>query len=455
MKEKKYFFNDSRFIKIVLSVALPISIQFLISTSINMADTVMISSLGGSEIAAVGLVNQFVFFFMVACFGISSAGGVFFSQYYGYKDNDSVRRYLSLTLQLSVIVSGIFTLASLVFPNQIMKILIPDESVIVHGAEYLRLIAFTFIPTSISMCYNTVLRAVNRAKEPLFVSFIAFILNVVFNYIFIFGKFGAPAMGVAGAALGTIIARVVEFIILEFIIRRDTVKTQLISPLDLFKIDFERIKKFIPIATPIILAELFWSLGQLMFAMAIARIGKDASAAINLTNSFQIFFFIIVYSLNTSGAILIGQTLGSNRINRAERYARYFLQLNTSVGVISLILLVAIPQVFMMIYSGLEANIYDMAIRLLIIRGIFIPFRFINGMLFVGIFRAGGETKTPLIMELSTMWLFAVPMSFICVLIFKWPIEYVFALISFEEFIKTFLIWPLYKKKKWLKNITN
>lgn len=455
MKEKKYFFNDSRFIKIVLSVALPISIQFLISTSINMADTVMISSLGGSEIAAVGLVNQFVFFFMVACFGISSAGGVFFSQYYGYKDNDSVRRYLSLTLQLSVIVSGIFTLASLVFPNQIMKILIPDESVIVHGAEYLRLIAFTFIPTSISMCYNTVLRAVNRAKEPLFVSFIAFILNVVFNYIFIFGKFGAPAMGVAGAALGTIIARVVEFIILEFIIRRDTVKTQLISPLDLFKIDFERIKKFIPIATPIILAELFWSLGQLMFAMAIARIGKDASAAINLTNTIQNIFFIIVNSLNTAAAILIGQTLGSNRINRAERYARYFLQLNTSVGVISLILLVAIPQVFMMIYSGLEANIYDMAIRLLIIRGIFIPFRFINGMLFVGIFRAGGETKTPLIMELSTMWLFAVPMSFICVLIFKWPIEYVFALISFEEFIKTFLIWPLYKKKKWLKNITN
>ena len=453
--KNKYFFSDKNFIKMILSVALPVSLQFLISTSINMADTVMISSLGGTEIAAVGLVNQYVFFFIVACFGVSSAGAVFFSQHFGDNDQDNVRRYLSLTLQLSIIISIIFTVVSLLFPESIMRILIPDEDVIKHGSLYLRLIALTFIPTAISQVYNTVLRSVNRAREPLIVSAISFILNVVFNYIFIFGKFGAPALGVAGAALGTIIARFTEIIILNIIIYKNKNGYDTITPLDLFKLDKIRIKRFIPIALPIIIAEVFWSLGQLLFAMAYARIGKDATASIQLTGTIQNIFFIIVNSLNTAAAILIGQTLGSSRKDKAEIYAGYFLQINTLIGFISLAILVLFPNVLMMIYSDIEPHIYNTAINLLIIRGIFIPFRFINGMLFVGIFRAGGETKLPLIFELCTMWLFAIPMSFIGVLVFKWPIEWIFTIVSLEELVKLLLILPLYKKKRWLNNITN
>lgn len=453
--KNKYFFSDKNFIKMILSVALPVSLQFLISTSINMADTVMISSLGGTEIAAVGLVNQYVFFFIVACFGVSSAGAVFFSQHFGDNDQDNVRRYLSLTLQLSIIISIIFTVVSLLFPESIMRILIPDEDVIKHGSLYLRLIALTFIPTAISQVYNTVLRSVNRAREPLIVSAISFILNVVFNYIFIFGKFGAPALGVAGAALGTIIARFTEIIILNIIIYKNKTGYDTITPLDLFKLDKIRIKRFIPIALPIIIAEVFWSLGQLLFAMAYARIGKDATASIQLTGTIQNIFFIIVNSLNTAAAILIGQTLGSSRKDKAEIYAGYFLQINTLIGFISLAILVLFPNVLMMIYSDIEPHIYNTAINLLVIRGIFIPFRFINGMLFVGIFRAGGETKLPLIFELCTMWLFAIPMSFIGVLVFKWPIEWIFTIVSLEELVKLLLILPLYKKKRWLNNITN
>ncbi|MCT1795449.1 MATE family efflux transporter [Helcococcus kunzii] len=453
--KKKYFFSDKNFIKMILSVALPVSLQFLISTSINMADTVMISSLGGAEIAAVGQVNQYVFFFIVACFGVSSAGAVFFSQHFGDNDQDNVRRYLSLTLQLSILISVVFTFFSILFPEHIMRVLIPDEEVIKHGSLYLRLISITFIPTAISQVYNTVLRSVNRAREPLFVSFISFILNVLFNYIFIFGKFGAPALGVAGAALGTIIARFAEIIILNIIIYKEKHGYETITPLDLFKIDRLRIKNFIPIALPIIMAEVFWALGQLLFSMAYARIGKDATASIQLTGTIQNIFFIIVNSLNTAAAILIGQTLGSSRKDKAEVFASYFLQINTLIGFISLLVLVFMPHTLMKIYSNIEPQIYNTAINLLIIRGIFIPFRFINGMLFVGIFRAGGETKLPLIFELCTMWLFAIPMSFIGVLVFKWPIEWIFSIVSFEELVKLLLIMPLYKKKRWLNNITS
>ncbi|MFM1534696.1 MATE family efflux transporter, partial [Helcococcus ovis] len=180
---KKIFLSDKTFLKMMLSVALPVSIQFLISTSINMADTVMISSLGGVEIAAVGLVNQFVFFFFVACFGVCSTGSVFFAQYFGDKDLNSVRKYLTIIMQFSLIIGILFTVFSLIFPYQIMRILIPDEEVINVGISYLRLISFTFVITAISQCYNTVLRSCNRAKEPLLVSIISFFVNVFFNYV--------------------------------------------------------------------------------------------------------------------------------------------------------------------------------------------------------------------------------------------------------------------------------
>lgn len=454
MKDRKFFFSDKKFIRALIAVALPLSLQYLISTSINMADTVMISSLGGAEIAAVGLVNQYVFFFAVIIFGVSSAGGVFFSQYYGNKDEDNVRKYLSLIMQISAFVAIIFTLISLLFPNQIMQILIPDDEVKVYGVSYLTLVALTFIPNAMSMSFNAVLRSVNRVKEPLLASVISFFINVFFNYIFIFGKFGAPALGVAGAALGTIIARYFEVILLTFFINRHNYELFNVKPIKLFKIDVEKIKKFLPIATPIIMAEMFWALGQLLFAMAYSRIGKEATAAIQLTGTIQNVFFIIVNSLDSSAAVIIGQNLGRSKRDRVERYAKYFIQITVIIGLLSLATLSGLPNILMKIFSGIEKNVYEISIRLLIIRGIFIPFRFINGVLIVGFFRAGGLTKKPLIFELCTMWIFAIPMSFIGVLLMHLPIEWVFTIVSLEEFIKFFFMIYLYNKKEWLNNIT-
>lgn len=454
MLKRKYFWSDNNFIRAMLAVALPVAIQHLISTSINMADTVMISSLGGAEIAAVGLVNQFVFFFIVASFGVSSAGAVFFSQYFGDDDLDNVRRYLSITLQITVVIGIVFTIISLLFPYPIMRILSPEQDVIELGVDYLRLIALTFVITGISQSFNTVLRSCNRANEIVKISITSLFTNVFFNYIFIFGKFGAPAFGVKGAAIGTVIARFVEVILLVIIVYRNSDRKLSLSPIELNLFHKERMKRFMKIAIPIILAEALWSLGQLLFAIAYARIGKDATASIQLTNTIQNVFFIIVNAISGACAVLIGQSLGANRKEYAEKQATYFLQITTILGGISLAILMLLPDVLMLIYTDLEPHIYDTARNLLLIRGLFIPFRFINGMIYVGIFRAGGETKIPFIIEFITMWLFAIPMAFIGVLVLNLSIEWIFTIVSLEEFIKMFIIYPLYKKKRWLNNIT-
>lgn len=452
---KNYFWNDKHFIKTMLAVALPVAVQFLISTSINMADTVMISSLGAAEIAAVGLVNQFVFFFMVATFGFCSAGAVFFSQYYGDRDIHQVRRYLSITLQLVTLFSFVFSLVSLMWPSQIMRLLIPDKDVIYYGTGYLKLIALTFVMTGISQAFNTVLRSCNRAYEPLLVSIIAFFTNVFFNYVFIFGKLGAPELGVRGAAVGTIIARLVEIIILTAFVVFKRPQGQSIRPIELFKIHDKIMGKFFKIAFPIIMAEVFWSLGQLMFSVAYARISKEATAAVQLTNTIQNIFFIMVNAINTAAAVLIGQSLGAGDKDYAKTQASYFITITLIIGALSMGVLVLLPDFLMKIYSNLELGIYQTAKNLLIIRGIFIAFRFLNGMIFVGIFRAGGETKIPLIFELVTMWVLAIPASFIGVLVFNLSVEIIFTIVSLEELVKFFLMLPLYKKNRWLKTITH
>lgn len=452
---KNYFWKDKHFIKTMLAVALPVAVQFLISTSINMADTVMISSLGAAEIAAVGLVNQFVFFFMVATFGFCSAGAVFFSQYYGDRDIHQVRRYLSITLQLVTLFSFVFSLVSLLWPSQIMRLLIPDKEVIYYGTGYLKLIALTFVMTGISQAFNTVLRSCNRAYEPLLVSIIAFFTNVFFNYVFIFGKLGAPELGVRGAAVGTIIARLVEIIILTAFVVFKRPQGQSIRPIELFKIHDKIMGKFFKIAFPIIMAEVFWSLGQLMFSVAYARISKEATAAVQLTNTIQNIFFIMVNAINTAAAVLIGQSLGAGDKDYAKTQASYFITITLIIGALSMGVLVLLPDFLMKIYSNLEPGIYQTAKNLLIIRGIFIAFRFLNGMIFVGIFRAGGETKIPLIFELVTMWVLAIPASFIGVLVFNLSVEIIFTIVSLEELVKFFLMLPLYKKNRWLKTITH
>lgn len=213
-------------------------------------------------------------------------------------------------------------------------------------------------------------------------------------------------------------------------------------------------RRFFQIALPIILAETLWSFGQLLFAVAYARIGQEATAAIQLTTTIQNVFFILVNSLSSAASVLIGQSLGAGNPKRAFTNATYFLQLTILIGLASTAILAGMPDLLLKIYSGLDPVLYETSRQLLIIRGIFIPFRFINGMLFVGIFRAGGDTRVPLIFEMFTMWVFAIPMAFIGVLVLKWPLLWIFLIVSLEELLKVFLISPRFIKRKWMRNIT-
>lgn len=451
---RNWFFQDHRFLKEVFAVALPIAFQLLITTSINITDTVMISSLGSAEIAAVGLVNQFVFFFQIICFGIGGAGAVFIAQHFGNRDERKVRIYLSITMQAAVFLSILFSIGAIFFPDRIMGLIVQDPRVQDLGMRYLRPVGFTFPFFAVSFSLITVLRGVNRAREPLMVSIISFATNVAFNYIFIFGKFGAPQLGVVGAAVGTVISRVVETVILIILVSHHRPGFMDVRPLELFHWHGEEVRRCLPAATPIVLAETSWSFGQLVQAVAFAMAGKEVVAAVQLTNSINNIFFIIIDALCSSASVLLGQRLGAGELKRAETMATYFMQFVTVVSAISAAILILFPDALMMLFSGIEPVVAERSHNLLLIRGVAAPFRFWNSMIFVGILRAGGETKWSFYFELMSIWLYAVPIAFLGVAVFHWPFELTFFLVSAEEMVKMLFIYPLYRKKTWVRNLT-
>lgn len=443
-----------RFLRRIASIALPVALQTLISTSVSTADTVMISSLGSTAIAAVGLVNQFVFLFQIIAFGIGGAGAVFFAQFFGHGDPQSLRRYVSLTLQMALGLGMVFGIAAFFFPAEIMRFMIDDAEVIAAGVGYMRAIAVTLPLFGLSVVFNAALRSVNRAREPLYIAILTFFTNVFFNYMFIFGAWGAPRLGVLGAAVGTVISRVVEWIALLILVQRHSPLQGDVRPLGLFHWDSALFRTFLPVAFPIVLTEASWATAQLLFAVAYARLGRDATAAVQLSNTINNLFFILNEALCSASAVLLGQSLGAGRKAEAERMSKGLLALNLIIGLVSMAIMVLFPRQLLKLYGTLDTAVFQMSKNLLIIRGIALPFRFITSMFIAGIFRAGGETKRAFFIEACTIWLYAIPLSFLGTFVFYWPIEVVYALVASEDVIKMCFDFRLYKKKTWLNSLT-
>lgn len=445
--------HQRQFIKALISIALPLALQNLIATSLNMADTVMVSSLGEASIAAVGLVNQYIFFYFVIVFGICTGAAIFLAQYYGKRDLGMLHRFFKVMQSVVLLFGSLFTIFTLGFQDQILAMLTPDLLVQNHAREYLQIIQYTLIITGLSFGLGTALRSAGNTKAPMHVSLVAFITNVIINYILIFGKLGFAPMGIQGAAIGTLAARMVELLLL-FIAFRDQGSVYSLSMLKSHPTTLKDYQRYFSIATPVILAETFWALGQLLFTILYARISTEATAAIQLTNTIQNVFFILAHSLSDAAAVLTGQTIGRGEYERTFTNSKLFLKFQLIIGLISSLVLILFPRALMLIYSGMDQSVIDLSVHLLIIRGIFITFRFFNGLLIVGLFRGGGDSKYALFYEMLTMWVYAVPICYLGVMTFHWSLETVFFLVSIEEVIKAICILPRYRSKKWITDIT-
>ena len=449
---KLYSSIDRKFLGNMLKIALPIMIQNLITSSLNMADTIMVGKLGEVEIAAVGIANQYFFFFSMILFGLCGGCSVFISQYWGKKDFTNIKRMLGLGLVSVLLVSIIFMAVGFINPGKIISLFNKDSTVIDLGGKYLFIVLFSYIFTAVTFIYSYSLRSIGNTVAPLIVNIAALLCNVFFNYVLIFGKFGAPALGVEGAAIATLIARVVEAIILVFLIYKDNgvFAANLTELKDINTIFF---RKSFKIILPVLLNDVFWAMASLIYSVVYGRMGTGATAAVQICNTVSNMFMVVTFGMASASAIMVGNSIGEGKEDQTIDYAKKFMVISLFLSIILGVILALTSPLILDLFNVSDEVKSSTLIMLYIVSFIFIV-RFLGMVIIVGILRGAGDAKSALIIEGTTMWFIGVPLTIMGAFLFKLPVHLVYALAIIEEVAKFILGLMRLKSRKWINNIT-
>lgn len=449
--ENKDTNNQNHFYKLLLTIAIPIIVQNFLSSSLNMVDNLMIGNLGEASIAAVGQANQLFFLFTLMSFGLNSGGAIFFSQFHGSGDYKSFKKYMGMTMLLGGLIAGLFTIIALVIPERVMGLYSEDPEVLKSSVEYLRIVGFSYILGNLSVTMIFALRSTGQAFVPMLSSILGLGTNTLLNYLLINGAFGFPRMEVRGAALATLIARIIEFSVLFYIV---FVKNNLLNASFKELLSFKKpnISNFMRVAAPVLLNETFWSLGIVVYNYSYSKLGVSSFAAIQIQNTITQLFYVFSFGICNAAAIITGNLIGKGDVERLKVYASKIIRLTVLIGVITSLLLTVSKKPILSLYR-LEEGTRDTTFTLLTYISFIVPVRFLNVLFVVGLFRGGGDTRYSLFAETASLWLVGVPLVSVAALVLKLPVERVFILSFFEEIVKLLICLPRYKSKKWIHRV--
>lgn len=442
------FFRDPAFFRTLFVLSLPIVIQNLLVSSLNMIDTVMIGRVGENEVAAVGVANQYFFLLQMGMNGIASGCSVFFSQYWGSGNRSGIYRVLGIGFLSMLAVGAAFTLPALLIPAPIIRLFSRDAAVQALGRDYLLIVCLSYLPTAVSFLLANAHRSIGNAVSPMLISLGAVGINTLFNYLLIFGKLGLPVLGVKGAAIATLIARVAECaLLLLFSLRKQCPLRGKGREYLGFSAAFFR--KAYATILPIVLNEGCWGLGFVLYTVAYGFIGTHAIAATNITNTVQNLFLVLCLGIASASLVMIGNQIGMGRPETARRYAHKFALIAAALGIVlGAILFACAPLILSFFEVSSEAS--RAAVAILRIFGVVFTARLLNTLVIIGVFRGGGDAAYALKLEAGTMWGIGVPLAFLGACVFRLPVERVALLICVEELVKCTFVLLRLKSGKWL-----
>lgn len=444
--------ENKRFYKLLVSLCIPIIIQNLISTSVNIIDTVMISSLGEASVASIGVANQYFFLFNMTLSGLTGGAGLFISQFFGKNDSNNIKKVTGLNVLLGIILGLLFFIPAFIFPKFIIHFFSYDPEVVKLCIQYFSIIAFCYPLIAVSTVFSMGSRSIRNPKLGMICSAIALISNIILNYCLIFGNLGFPALGVRGAAIATVIARFIEFSLLigyVYILKKDYVLKFTIK--NLKSIDKQFINTFFEKSTPILLNDSGWAIGTVLYSVAYAKAGTSAIAASQIATSTGNFFIMTAVCVAIGASIMLGNELGADNKEVAIDYAKKFSKIVFVVGTLfGFLLILNIPTLLKM-FSVSDSLAPDI-IKIFAIMGLLMGLKSFNTLLIIGILRSGGDTKYSLFLELGCMWLVSLPLTFIFAI--KGAPIYILVLLTYSEEIVKFIFGvPRALSKKWVANI--
>ena len=457
----KLFQNEPKFYKGVFALALPIALQSLISIGVNMLDTIMVGSLGENALSATSLANSFISIYHIFCMGLGMGASVLVSRYWGMKKaadgheeeaGHALKQTVCLMLRITVGLAALFALTTLLMPSLLMKMYTSDEEIIRLGDIYFRWSIITYFFLGTSLVSTIVLRSVGQVRLPLYVSIGAFFVNLGANYAFIFGKFGAPRMEVAGAALGTLIARLFEAIMivgyLFFVDKKIQFRVK-----DLFMKTSSLIGEYIRISIPVLISDAILAIGNNSVAMVIGHLGAAFVAANAITSVTQQLSTVVIQGVSQAGAIVTGQTLGLGDKKKTMQQGWMFLGLGFALGALSAIFILAVSKPIISTYNVSEETV-NIAGQLMAAISLIIIFRATNSIMTKGVLRGGGDTKMLMLADNIFLWVLSIPFGILAGFVFHWPAFWIYVALKSDDIVKTVWCVIRLRSEKWIKKIS-
>ena len=443
--------NNKAVIRDVIALSLPIAVQNIFSTAVSSADVLMVGMIGQDSLSAVSLAGQVTFVLNLILLGLTIGTSLIVAQYFGKGDIPVIEKIQGYSMRMAIIISSFFSFVTVFFPNVVMRVFTVDSVLVEEGAKYLGIVGISYIFMGVSQVAEAVMKAVKKVKISTVIGTTALVLNVIFNGVFIFGLLGIPKMGVAGAALGTLIARVIEVLWCILTIKRNTGVG--ISFGNLIHTDRELKRQFWHYTFPITLNGLSWGGAFATYSVILGHIGSDMVAANSIATIVRNFALVGCNGIASGAGIYLGTLLGSGELKSAKSEAVVILQLTFILAIVGGSLVV-LAKPFIANMTNLTGTAKTYLGQMLLINAVYILTKAYNCVFNNGILSAGGDTGFGLICDTIDMWCYSVPLGFISAFVLHLPPMVVYLLISTDELVKLPVYYLRYKQGKWIRNIT-
>ena len=458
----KLFSNDKHFYGKVFKLGFPIALQTLITVGVGMLDNIMLSHLSQPAFSATSLANSYVTIFQIFCMGLGMGASVLVSRYWGMKkahDNEekadiSLKQTVCLMLRLMLLVATIFALGALLIPRLIMTSYTDEADLIDLGVTYLRYSVPTFFFLGLSLTTTIVLRSVGQSRYPLYVSIGALFINLGGNYMLIFGHFGAPQLGIAGAAIATMIARIFEATaVVSYLVIVDTKIGFRLR--HLFMKTRTLIREYFRVCIPVLASDAIYAIGNNSITMVIGHLGEAFVAANSITAVTQQLSTVVIQGVCQSGAIITGQTLGKGKREQAEAQGWLFLGLGFALGFLSALFIFFMKTPIILSYGEKTTEeAVSIAYSLLNSISLIIIFQATNSIMTKGVLRGGGDTTMLMLADNIFLWILALPLGLLAGFVFHLPAFWIYFFLKFDQIAKTIWCVLRLRSRKWIKRIS-
>lgn len=435
--------------KEIVRLALPIALQQFMTALVGACDAIMLGKLSQDAMSAVSLATQVTFVFNLFMFAFMAGENMFVAQYYGKGDYTGISQVFSLVTKICGCIAVVFLAGTLFFPEQLMRILTNEETLVVLGSEYLRVIGISYVFSGIAQTFLAIMKNCGAVNMSTLINGVMVILNIALNAVFIFGLSGFPKMGIKGAALATVLATVVQFLwsVGYVLCRIRAVKFSLRS------CEKKLFGRFWQKTVPLLINNLAWGIGFSMYSVIMGHLGTDAVAANGIANISKNLVVCFCLGLGNAGSIIVGNRLGADRLQEAKEVGETLTKTAIIAGIVSGLVLMALsPFITKMVDLTPTARGYLQ--KMLLISSYYIAGKSVNCMTIGGIFAAGGDSKFGMLCDSVTLWCIIVPLGCICAFILKLPVMVVYFVLNLDEIIKLPVVYKHYKKYKWIKNLT-